>query len=141
MRVFDSGKFRVTVPDGWAAFSGADSDGNPTPKKVLIYKGISHETDIFTHVGITVCFFGKEDYYLSPKHFYDDIVDLESVPIGHYTWEGYTCTSLGYPYTMLDTRQGGRVFQVMILMKNGEHVISLEDSDVRSIIESLAVSE
>ncbi|MBQ8249329.1 MAG: hypothetical protein IJY93_05535 [Clostridia bacterium] len=137
MSAFESGSFRVSVPDGWMAFCGTDSDGKITPKKVHIYKGIEKETDIFTHVGITVCFFGKEDYYLSPKSFYDNIADIEPITLGAYTWNGYTCTSLGYPYTMLDAKWDGCVFQVMILMKNREHEISLEDTDVRLIIESL----
>ena len=123
------------------AFCGTDSGGKVTPKKVHIYKGISLQTDIFTHAGITVCFFGKEDYYLSPRHFYENIVDMEPIPLGPYTWNGYTCTSLGYPYIMLDTEKDGYIFQVMILMKNGEHEISLEDADVRHIIESLTVAE
>ena len=141
MRIFDSGRFCVTVPDGWMAFCGTDSGGKITPKKVHIYKGISLQTDIFTHAGITVCFFGKEDYYLSPRHFYENIVDMEPLPIGPYTWNGYTCTSLGYPYIMLDTEKDGYIFQVMILMKNGEHGISLDDTDVRRIIGSLTLAE
>lgn len=141
MSIFESGKLRVSVPDGWMAFCGTDSGGKITPKKVHIYKGISLETDIFTHVGITVCFFDKGDYYLSPKHFYDNVVDIEPFTLGPYTWNGYTCTSLGYPYTMLDTERDGCIFQVMILMKNREHEISLEDMDVRLIIESLAAVE
>lgn len=141
MRIFDSGRFCVTVPDGWMAFCGTDSGGKITPKKVHIYKGISLQTDIFTHAGITVCFFGKEDYYLSPRHFYENIVDMEPFPLGPYTWNGYTCTSLGYPYIMLDTEKDGYIFQVMILMKNGEHGISLDDTDVRRIIGSLTLAE
>ena len=141
MRIFDSGRFCVTVPDGWMAFCGTDSGGKITPKKVHIYKGISLQTDIFTHAGITVCFFGKEDYYLSPRHFYENIVDMEPLLIGPYTWNAYTCTSLGYPYIMLDTEKDGYIFQVMILMKNGEHEISLDDTDVRLIIGNLTVAE
>ncbi len=141
MSIFDSGKFCVTVPEGWMAFCGTDSDGKVTPKKVHIYKGISKETDIFTHVGITVCFFGKEDYYLSPRRFYDNVVDIESISIGSYIWNGYTCTSFGYPYIMLDTKLDGYILQIMILMKNGEHEILLEDADVRLIVGSIMLSE
>ena len=141
MRIFDSGKFYVAQPDGWMAFCGTDSGGQITPKKVHIYKGIVCRTDIFTHAGITVCFFGKEDYYLSPKRFYENIVDMKPIVLGAYIWNRYTCTSLDYPYTMLDAEKDGCIFQVMILMKNGEHEILLEDSDVRCIIESLTISE
>lgn len=138
--MFESGRLRVRVPDGWMAFCGTDSGGNVTAKKVHIYKGISCETEMFTHAGMTVCFFDRRDYYLCPRHFYDDVADKEPFTLGAYTWNGYTCTSLGYPYTMLDTRWDGCIFQVMILMKNGEHEISLEDPDVRLILESLAAT-
>ena len=81
--------------------------------------------------------FGKQDYYISPKFFYDNIVDMEPFTLGAYTWNGYTCTSLGYPYTMLEAKQDGCVFQVMILTKNGEYEISLADTDVQTILTSL----
>ena len=138
---FDNGIFRVIVPSGWELFYGIDSEGKVTQKKVHIYKDAKLETDIFTHVGITICFFDRQDYYLSPKFFYDNVADIEAFALGTYTWNGYTCTSLGYPYTMLDTEKDGYIFQVMILMKNGEHGISLDDTDVRRIIGSLALAE
>jgi len=143
MRVnsFDSGYFRINVPEGWMAFFGIDSECRTTKKKVHIFKGAKLETDLFTHAGITICFFGKQDYYLSPKFFYDNVVDIEPFRLGAYTWNGYTCTSLSYPYTMLEAKCDGCVFQVMILMKNGEYEISLEDKDVKVILESLIQTE
>ena len=139
--LFDSGYFRIIVPTGWMAFFGIDSECRTTQKKVHIFKEAKLETDIFTHAGITICFFGKEDYYLSPKFIYDNVEDMEAFTLGAYTWNGYTCTSLGYPYTMLEAKHDGCVFQVMILMKNGEHEVSLNDADVRSIIESISICE
>jgi len=135
--LFDSGCFSVIVPEGWKAFCGIDSECRTTQQKVHIFKDAKLETDIFTHVGITVCFFGKEDYYLSPKFFYDNIVDMEPFKLGTYTWNGYTCTSLDYPYTMLEARVDGCVFQVMILMRNGEYEIAFEDDDVQTVLKSL----
>ena len=135
--LFDSGCFRIFVPDGWMAFCGIDSECRTTPKKVHIFKDAKLETDIFTHAGITICFFGKQDIYISPKFFYDNVVDIEPFTLGAYTWNGYTCTSLGYPYTMLETEHDGCVFQVMILEKNGDHEISLHNTDVQNILKSL----
>ncbi|MBP3411776.1 MAG: hypothetical protein J6K89_00790 [Oscillospiraceae bacterium] len=137
VEVFDSGYFRINVPVGWMAFLGIDSECRTTQKKVHIFKDAKLETDIFTHAGITICFFDRQDYYLSPKFIYDDVVDMEAFTLGAYTWNGYTCTSFGYPYTMLEAKHDGCVFQVMILMKNGEHEISLDDPDVRMILGSL----
>ena len=134
---FDNGILRVQVPSGWGLFYGIDSDGKITPKKVHVYKDAKIETDIFTHAGITICFFDRQDSYLSPKFFYDNVVDMKPFNLGSYTWDGYTCTSLGYPYTMLEAKHDGCVFQVMILMENGEHKLSLDDADVISVLESL----
>jgi len=141
MRYFESERLHVSVPEGWMAFCGTDSEGKVTQNKIHIYKGVSLETDIFTHAGMTVSFFDREDHYFSPRFFYDNVADIDQFTLGAYTWNGYTCTSFGYPYTMLDTKRDGCVFQVMILMKNGQHEISLEDTDVRRILESLAVKE
>ena len=138
---FDSGYFRIIVPAGWMAFFGIDSECRTTQKKVHIFKDAKLETDIFTHAGITICFFNRQDYYLSPKFIYDNVEDMEAFTLGAYTWNGYTCTGLGYPYTMLEAKHDGCVFQVMILMKNGEHEVSLNDADVRSIIESISICE
>lgn len=134
---FDNGIFRVLVPSGWGLFGGIDSEGRTTQKKVHIYKDAKVEADVFTNAGITICFFDRQDYYLSPKFFYDNVEDMEAFCLGAYTWNGYTCTSLGYPYTMLEAKHDGCVFQVMLLMKNGEHDISLDDADVKSILESI----
>ena len=135
--LFDSEYFRIIVPVGWMAFFGIDSECRTTQKKVHICKDAKLETDIFTHVSITICFFDRQDYYLSPKFIYDNVADMEAFTLGAYTWNGYTSTSLGYPYTMLEAKQDGCVFQVMILMKNGEQEISLDDADVKIILESL----
>lgn len=134
---FDNGNLRVLVPSGWKLFYGIDSECRTTQKKVHICKGAKLETDIFTHAGITICFFDRQDYYFSPKSIYDNVVDVEPFNLGAYTWNGYTCTSLGYPYTMLEAKHDGCVFQVMILMKNGEHEISIDDADVKTILETL----
>jgi len=139
--LFDSGHFSIIVPDGWMAFCGIDSDGKTTPKKVHIFKDARLQTDIFTHAGITICYFAKEDIYVSPKFFYDDIVDMEPFTLGRYTWNGYTCTSFGYPYTMLEARHDGCVFQVMILTKNGDYEIAFEDEDVQTILSSLTQTD
>lgn len=139
--LFDSGYFRIIVPAGWMAFFGIDSECRTTQKKVHICKDAKLETDIFTHSCITICFFDRQDYYISPKFIYDNVEDMEAFTLGAYTWSGYTCTGLGYPYTMLEAKHDGCVFQVMILMKNGEHEISLNDADVRSIIESISICE
>ncbi len=136
-QLFENGIMRVFVPSGWKQFYGIDSDGNASPKKIHVYKNAQYETDIFTKAGITICFYGKDEIFLSVKDFYDDVRDLEPFQCGNYLWNGYTCKSFGYPYTMLTANSDGITFQVMILNENGEHRISLDDSDVKAILESI----
>lgn len=136
--IFDNGILRVFVPLGWRLFYGSSFEGKENPKKLHIYKDAKTELDIFTKAGITVCFFDKNEIYLSTRSFYDNVCDIEPFELGGRLWNGYTCTSLGYPYTMLETTHNGTTFQVMILMKNGECEISLNDADVKTILESLA---
>ena len=138
--LFDAGYFHIEVPTGWMAFFGIDSECRMTNKKVHICKGAKLETDIFTHACITVCFYDRQDSYISPKFIYDNVRDMESFTFGEHTWYGYTCTSLGYPYTMLEATENGCVLQVMILMKNGEQEISPDDTDVKRLLESLTAA-
>lgn len=136
---FDTGRVRVFVPSGWKAFLGIDSEGRPDAKKLHIFKDATIETDIFIKAGITVCYFSKGEYFYSPKGFYDEVCDIEPKMIGERTFEGYTCKSIGYPYTMLDCFEDGCVIHVMILEKNGDHSISLSDKDVIDVISSIEV--
>lgn len=137
--VFDNGILRVVVPEGWKLFPGIDSEGKISLKKLHIYKDAETELDIFSKPGITVCYFEQNDIYISTKFFYDNVQDIEPLACGNHLWSGYTCTSLGYPYTMLTETADGATFQIMILTENAEQKISLKDADVLSILESIGV--
>ena len=139
--LFSSGIIRVVVPVGWMCFCGIDSEGVTSPKKLHIYKDAQTEFDIFSKAGLTICYYGKGEYFLSPRFIYDNVQDLEPFECGKHQWNGYTCTSLGYPYTMLTATSDGATIYVMVLTENGEHQISLQDADVRSILESIEVCE
>lgn len=139
-QLFDNGILRAFVPSGWKLFYGIDSDGNTSPKKLHIYKDAQTESDIFSKAGITVCFYGKNEIFLSTRDFYDNVRDIEPFELGGHLWNGFTCTSFDYPYTMLEAKHNGCVFQMMILMKNGEHEISLDDADVKTILENIVQS-
>ena len=140
-QLFDNGILRVFVPTGWKLFYGIDSEGRTSPKKLHVYKDAQTEFDIFSKAGITICHYGKDEIFLSIKNFYDDVCDLEPFECGKHLWNGYTCNSLGYPYTMLTSTSDGVTLYVMILTENGEHKISLDDEDVRSILASIETCE
>ncbi len=139
--IYNNSVIRAAVPEGWKAFSATDSEGKETSDKIYIYKNADTPFDIFSKVGFTVCYFAKGKLYLSPKQFYDGVRDIEPFHAGSFLWQGYTCTSFGYPYTMLEAHRDGAVFQVMILMENNGERISLSDADVISIIESINEAE
>ncbi|MBQ2863181.1 MAG: hypothetical protein IJE84_03310 [Clostridia bacterium] len=136
---YDDGVIRVVVPDGWKLFCASDRERKSGMSKLHIYKNAQVASDIFTRAGITVCFFARDHIYLSPKRFYDNVEDIEPLLVGEREWSGYTCTSFGYPYLMLDSTEDGCVLQVMILLRNGEHQISIDDTDVEAILGSLSV--
>ena len=101
--LFDNSILRVLVPSGWKLFYGIDSEGNASPRNLHIFKGAQTELDVFSKAGITVFYHGKEEIYISIRDFYENVRDLEPFECGGYLWNGYTCTSFGYPYTMLRT--------------------------------------
>ena len=136
-QIYKNGVISVCIPSGWKLFRGIDSGGKETSEKVHIYKNIERNTDVFRKAGITICYYGEEKIYLQARYFYDDVKDIEPFEMGRYMWSGYTCTSMGYPYIMLEAYEGKAVFQVMLLLENNGERISLDDPDVRMIIESI----
>lgn len=131
----------VAVLPGWTAFCGIDSDGVQTPEKLHIYKNIYSQPEMLSHPGITVIHYPVDRIFLSAKSFYDDVQDLAPFRLGGRLWEGYTCTSLGCPYTMLESTDETGTLQVMILTENGGEQIRLEDPDVRMILQSITIHQ
>lgn len=136
-QIYKNGVISVCVPSGWKLFRGIDSDGKETCEKVHIYKNIELETDVLRKVGITIWYYGEDKIYLPTRDFYDNVNDIEPFEMGRYVWYGYTCTSMGYPYIMLEAYEDKAVFQVMLLLENNGEKISLNDPDVCMIIESI----
>ena len=66
------------------AFLGIDSEGNTSPKKLHIFKDVSSEIEIFTHTGITVCYYEDASLGFLIKEFYDDIIDIPPFELGNY---------------------------------------------------------
>lgn len=136
-QIYKNGVISVCVPSGWKLFTGIDSGGKETSEKVHIYKNIELNTDVFRKAGITICYYGEDKTYFQTRDFYADVKDIEPFEMGRYMWSGYTCTSMGYPYIMLEAYEGKAVFQVMLLLENNGERISLDDPDVCMIIESI----
>lgn len=68
-KLFSDGILRVFAPTGWKCFYGIDSNGKASPKKLHIYKDAQTEFDIFSKAGLAICYYGKDECFLSPKFF------------------------------------------------------------------------
>ena len=102
---FSNEFLQVIVPDDWKVFQGIDAKGHATQKKLHIYKNANSELDIFHKAGITICYYEDAGQYLLIREIYDDVKDISPFELGNYCWNGFTCRSLGYPYTMLETME------------------------------------
>ena len=136
-QIYKNSIISVCVPSGWKLFRGINSVGKETSEKVHIYKNIELNTDVFRKAGITICYYGEDKIYLQTRDSYDDVKDIEPFEMGRYMWSCYTCTSMGYPYIMLEAYEDKAVFQVMLLLENNGESISLDDPDVCMISESI----
>ncbi len=131
MTEYNDGVLRCLIPDRWQAFAGSSAG------KVHIYKDIDSPEQVYLRAGITICVHPNKGWYCSTRGFYDNVADIAPLEIGGWVWQGYTCTSLGYPYTMLEAEDGPAMLQVMVLERNGEYTISMKDGDVLTILDSI----
>lgn len=138
---YDAGNVSVLVPDGWKAFPVTDAfeeyDGEYDPTAVQVCKGGEEEWDIFTKPYMQINYYPDNSMYVS-SDWYDNVVELEPMQIGGYTWNGFTGTSLDYPMAVLYT-DGDVQIQVSITLENTDGKISLDDADVQAIIASIQV--
>lgn len=143
--VYETGTFSVKVPDGWKAIPVTDpfaeEPNTLDPDALHIGKGIEAEMDLFTNPYIRVDYFGPDLEWSSPKDFYEDPQDLEPFTTGSYTWEGFTVAEFGTVNAILVSHNGDQTFQVSVILENGDKKISLEDEDVRLILESIALAQ
>lgn len=133
---FDVGEFKVTVPGGWKEFPLTDISGEGNdPNSIDIYKGDSMFGG-FPYIRI--------DYYgpsttmmaLMPE-LYENVEEIAEFELGGYTWSGFKCTSFDMPLINLQTAAGDHEFQLALWYEQDNGTISLEDADVKALIESL----
>ena len=138
---YDAGNVSVLVPNGWKAFPVSDMfddyDGENDPTAVQVCKGGETEWDVFTKPYMQINYYPDNTMYVS-SDWYENVVDLEPMQLGGYTWKGFTCTSLDYPTAILYT-DGDVQIQVSITLENENEKISLDDVDVQAIIASIQV--
>lgn len=137
-QIIEVGKFTVLIPEGWFAHPVYMNEAL-RDDQVNVVKGTDDPAKAFDAPLLSLSFGSKErPISFVDKEFYDDsdAKDIEPVVIGGRTFRGYTAKSLGYDLLYLFAEEGGQQFQVVMYYNQPEGQISLEDADVRAIIES-----
>lgn len=138
---YDTGNISALVPNGWKAFPVSDLfdsyDGEYDPTALQICKGGENDFDLFTKPYVQINYYPDNTMYVS-SDWYDDVVDLDPMQIGGYTWNGFTCNNMDYPTAVLYT-DGDVQIQITMILENDGGKIALEDVDVQAIIASIQV--
>ena len=141
----------VSVPNGWKAFNSyeIDYDDGKTEREIdedtiYVYKNANTEMDMFSKPGMTIT---VSDYNADSRGFYDTVEDISPIKIGNRTWEGFNAstdlsggegTDIWY-YTILSCQELDDYINVLMVTENEGEKISVEDSDVLQILESIMI--
>lgn len=145
--VFDAGNVSALVPKGWAAFPvsdiWSDEEGAMDPDQVNICKGGESDWDLLSKPYIAIIYYGEDEELFAPdSSWYDNPTDIDDIKLSNLTWKGFTADSLGVPMAILWADDGaGNEYQANIVLKTDDSEISLEDSDVLAILESVKPSK
>ena len=132
--VFDAGEVKVLVPEGWKAYQ---MDENT----IQMGKGTGEILNPFSDSYLQIDYYDADTYMMEPdSSFYDDVEDIAAFELGGYTWNGFKAKSFGYAIITLWAEDGDDQFQVMVWPETGSKKISLDDSDFKAILESIAPS-
>lgn len=143
--IFDTGVISTVIPAGWTAFQPKDvfSDNDELdPNVITICKDYVSEFDAYTKPYIRINYSGPDTTMIAPsKDMYDDVVDMAQQTIGGYTWQGFSCSSIGYKYVILWTGEAdGDQIQVSVLYESTAASVSFDDPDVQAIIAGIKVT-
>ncbi len=142
--VVDTGEIKAVVPEGWTGLQVhdmfSDDPEAKDPEQLQIIKGGTTAEDAWKCNFIQVYYSAPGKELASAKDFYEDAKDIEPFEKGGYSWTGYTCSSMGYEYTIIEGKKGEESLQLSILTKNGEQTISFDDTDVQFIIENITTT-
>lgn len=135
--VFDNGILSVTVPKGWMVYESKNSNNEVVKTNLSVVK-TTDRSKIMDSPMVTISYAGSDKkLYPVTKNFYNDTKDLAPWEIGGKKFEGFKGTSFGAEMIYYFAVDGDKEYQVVIWpnMKNG--TISLQDADVKAIVESL----
>ena len=114
------------------------------PDSIYLYKGAEKASDIFTANGITISYqeYGLLGSFDDMKGYYNNVQEKDPLKLSNYEWEYFTGEMLDqYKYAiMMAEADGDAVIQVNVVLKNKDNTISLEDEDVKAILESIKIT-
>ena len=139
---YNAGNVSAFVPEGWKAFPVPDVFAEDTtamnPNALRICKGGETDMDIFRKPYVQIDYYGEDRTLATPsKDFYDNGVDITPITYGELTWNGFTAESSGTSIAILWAEKGDIQYQLSFFLGASEGTISLDDADVKAIIESV----
>lgn len=139
---YNAGNVSAFVPEGWKAFPVpdvfADEPNAMNPNALRICKGGETDLDIFSKPYVQINYYGDDTSLMTPsKDLYENGIDLAPTKYGELTWNGFTADSAGYPIAILWAENGNIQYQMSFYLGASGGTISLEDADVKTIIESI----
>ena len=124
------------------AKDNAESDKDPN--SIYIYKGAEQASDMPNTNGITILYsqYGLMGTFDDMKDYYENCKDQKPLKLSNYEWKWFTGDQFEgkYEFAVLAAEDGDAAIQVSVLLKNGEKTISMDDDDVKEILESIKIT-
>lgn len=154
--IYDTGKFRVLIPDGWTAFPiadvFADAPGTVNTSCVNIIKDGESDRDVHSKPYIRLTLYDSPEMLPSSgKEFLTGVEDVGPMQLGDHIWSGYAGEDHfgGYNEKVLGklasllSQEGEVCFDATIRLSysSRKQKITLEDRDVQAILASAELSD
>ena len=132
MNIFETKSFRFSISHGWNAVKVNE-------RAVQVCKGGESAADILRYPYFQLNFSG-DAYMLPPsKSGYYDVIDIEPLTLGKYTWRGFECDSMGFRVAMLWTGEGKGQFQMSANLETPQGKMEVTDGEITEMLASISV--
>lgn len=150
-QVYETGQFRVSVPEKWKVLPIEDpfAEGRPIKSDCLfLRKGGKSDWHVSEKPYIRIDYFGPGSQMEKPlpdEAVERNVQQLQPFVLGELLWSGYTAESyhgracIGR-FVILWAENGDHKFCVCIWLESGGEKVALEDPDVQMILAGLAPS-
>ena len=145
--VYDTGRFKVTAPEGWSFFPQHDvfSDDPDEMDDTVLYvaKGATDEWDLFSKPSVYIKYAGPRTTLWAPdKDFYDNAEDIEPFSTGSHNWNGFKGESIGSKlYILYEEQENNVQYQVTVYYDMSGGKIDINDADVQAILASIETTD